>query len=317
MRLPLAYAATDLEDILSPGTYRLDLVDQRGEPLGPTVPITIGPLPDDDDGEAEEGSGQASQAMTMAPLPSSVSDTRLVLEANIRATQMAFQHNQRTLELGLRMAETLRDGVQVLTEAQAEVMKSMSTARGFFRNAAPPVMLPPPPPERSRREPESEEESEDDEEQDAPASPQADWVESLKPLVALVTQQIVTTVMSMKSAGGAEGSGGNAIRGLKLSEILDWRRAALGAGEKGKDEAAAAPVPSVQEQLADPKTAQHVVAVMAQLTPGEQKMAQLVASELAEDDRARWFHQMNQLSVVDAVARIRSVLGDSIQKPAA
>src|SRR5262249_17239596 len=54
--------------------------------------------------------------------------------ANVRATQMAFQHNQKTLELGLRMADSLREGVQVLAEAQADWIKSAAGSRGFFRN---------------------------------------------------------------------------------------------------------------------------------------------------------------------------------------
>jgi hypothetical protein len=320
MRLPLTYAATDLEDILPPGSYRLDLVDPRGEHLGPTIPITIGQLHDDGGGDDEaEGEEEAAPAMAMT-LPPSTSDTRLVLEANIRATQMAFQHNQRTLELGLRMAETLRSGVQVLVEAQADVMKSMSSARGFFRNAAPPMLPPPEPPRRAPEPKEEEGEEEDDDEE--PVAQQADWMESIKPLVAIVAQQIVTTVMGMKSGGGNGGGGG-----LQLGELLDWRRAApqgpstapsaLGTGEKSGAEVPAPPTPSVQEQLANPTTLQHVVAVMAQLTPNEQKLARLVASELAEPDRAHWFQELKALSVVDAVAKIRTVLGDAAKKPAA
>src|SRR5579863_9110999 len=51
MQLPLAYTIVDLEDILSPGAYRLDAVDQKGEPLGLTIAISIGQLrnADDDD----------------------------------------------------------------------------------------------------------------------------------------------------------------------------------------------------------------------------------------------------------------------------
>jgi uncharacterized membrane protein YgcG len=67
-------------------------------------------------------------------LPSTTNEVRLVLEANVRATQMAFIHNQRTLE-----TETLRDSVQVLASSQADWIKSISSARGFFRNAGQPM----------------------------------------------------------------------------------------------------------------------------------------------------------------------------------
>ena len=49
---------------------------------------------------------------------------------NVRATQMAFQHNQNTLELGLRMAETLRDGVEVRSRLRSRL-------RRFCVSAAP------------------------------------------------------------------------------------------------------------------------------------------------------------------------------------
>src|SRR4051812_49162721 len=83
----------------------------------------------------------AATMPTVVPtsLPNTTSDVRLVLEANVRATQMAFIHNQRTLEIGLRMAETLRDSVQVLATSQADWIKSISSARGFFRNAGQPL----------------------------------------------------------------------------------------------------------------------------------------------------------------------------------
>ena len=314
VRLSLTYTAADLEEILPPGTYRLDLVDQRGEQLGLSVPITIGQAEEDDDEEAGDEGGETVPSMTLA-LPPSTSDTRLVLEANIRATQMAFQHNQRTLEMGLRMAETLRDGVHVLVQAQAEVMKSMSTARGFFRNAAPQVMLAPPEPARRAPAREQETEEEDEEEEEEPyeaAAQSAGWVENLKPLVEIVTQQIIAAVMGMKGGGGSGGGG------IKLSEMVDWRRAALSAGEgEKKTEEAKAPAPSLKEQISDPAAMQHVIAVLAKLTPDERKMAQGLANELSDAQRAQWFQQLRALSVEKAVEEVRVILGDLATKPAA
>ena len=316
MRLPLTYTEADLEEILPPGTYRLDLINQRGEPLDPTVQITIGQAQDEGDEEGGEGAIETAPMM-MAALPPSISDTRLVLEANIRATQMAFQHNQRTLELGLRMAETLREGVQVLVDAQAEVMKSMSSARGFFRNAAPPVMLPPPQPPPARRGSELEEESdeeEDEEEYDEPAPQQSAWIENLQPVIATVTAEI------MKALLGSKGSGGSGGGGLKLPELLDWRRAALGAGAEagGKSDDAPAPAaPSVQEQLSDPAAIQHVVAVLGKLTTEERTMAQALSNELSEEERAKWFQQMRRLSVDEAAEKVRGIVGKLVKKPAA
>lgn len=143
MMFPLDYTIADVEDVLSPGNYLLDVVDKNGEPVGVTVAAAIG-MPRNAESIEPDNSNNSDGAATMpsvvpTSLPNTTSDVRLVLEANVRATQMAFIHNQRTLEIGLRMAETLRDSVQVLATSQADWIKSISSARGFFRNAGQPL----------------------------------------------------------------------------------------------------------------------------------------------------------------------------------
>lgn len=327
MKLPLSYHEGDLEEILSPGTYRLVLVDQRGEPLGPTVQISIGQLRNGA-AEGEEGEEEGPALPVMAALSPSTSDTRLVLEANVRSTHLAFQHNQRTLELGLRMADTLRESVQALTEAQAELMKSMASSRGFYRNAAPQVIVapsqqPPSPALPAARADEANREEEEDEEGDYDeAEPaQNDLVETLKPLVAVAAQQIVTTFMGFATGGNKSGSG------MKLSEVLNWnkasasgkaeRAAALEAGNESDAAAAQEPSPSAKEMLADPKVQMHLLAIMARLSPEEQEIAKGVAKELSESEQARWFAQLKRLSVDDAVAKIRSLIAPEPKAPAA
>jgi hypothetical protein len=324
MRLSLGYTVADLEDILAPGSYRLDLVDPKGEPLGPTIPITIGQVHHHDDGESGQEDEPAS-SMVMAAAPPSSSDLRLVLEANVRSMQMAFQHNQRTLELGLRMAETLRDGVQVLAHSQADWIKALSANRSLFRNAAP-VVMPAPVPEPPRRalpDPEDDDGDVDRNDEGGGSAPGDDWVETLKPLVAIAVQQAVTTLIGMKS--NREGTGS----GMQLGDMLDWRRAA----ERGQA-AKAAPAlpdatsdartdaelkrpsaPSLQQQLNDPATMAHIFAILSKLSAEESAMARGIAGELSESDRARWFQELKHLSVDDAVAKIRTLLHDG--KPAA
>ena len=146
MTFPLDYTIADVEDVLSPGNYLLDVVDKNGDLLGVMVAASIGmqrnaeSIEPDNSNRSNNDDGAAPMP-TVVPtsLPNTTSDVRLVLEANVRATQMAFIHNQRTLEIGLRMAETLRDSVQVLATSQADWIKSISSARGFFRNAGQPL----------------------------------------------------------------------------------------------------------------------------------------------------------------------------------
>src|SRR3954451_24170339 len=42
MQLSLSYTMADLDDILPPGSYKLDLVDRAGAPLGVTTDVEIG-----------------------------------------------------------------------------------------------------------------------------------------------------------------------------------------------------------------------------------------------------------------------------------
>src|SRR3954447_4257538 len=44
MQLSLSYSMADLDDILPPGLYKLDLVDRAGMPLGVTIDVEIGAL---------------------------------------------------------------------------------------------------------------------------------------------------------------------------------------------------------------------------------------------------------------------------------
>src|SRR5688572_1942436 len=187
--LALEYTIADVEDILPPGNYLLDAVDKVGDALGVTVAVSLGQLRNAESIEPDE---ESAPAVVPTTLPSTTSDVRLVLEANVRATQMAFLHNQKTLEIGLRMAETLRDGVQVLASSQADWIKSMASARGFFRNAGQPLA----PIEVKHLTVTTggsgEENDDDDDDGDAavgsgsPAPTSAHWSEQVMPIVSQV-----------------------------------------------------------------------------------------------------------------------------------
>src|SRR5690606_27419966 len=130
VELPLDFTEDDLEAMFGAGTYRLDLYDAEGQPLDLTVTVPLGE-------RAPANANQpAEEAAVLSPvLAAHASDVRLVLEANVRATQLAFAHNERTLTASLRMADTLRDGIRDLASAQASWINTLASARGFFRNA--------------------------------------------------------------------------------------------------------------------------------------------------------------------------------------
>ena len=208
MVFPLHYTLVDAEEILPPGTYRLDLTDSRGELLETTVAISIGsPRNASEGGRDEDDEKHAETVSTKLPVTSS--DVRLVLEANIKATQLAFQHNERTLATSLRMAETLRDGVHVLAESQADWIKSVASSRGFLRNAAPPQLVAPPVESHNAT---------DDDDDDEPAKDDR-LIEFGMAAMTLVNNLI-------ESFRGGSRTNGKQTGGLDLKALLDWRRAA-------------------------------------------------------------------------------------------
>ena len=316
MQLPLTYTLADLDDILPPAVYRLDLVDSNGEPLGMTKQINLGQLRNAGASEAESDDEPTLHALSTTTASSSVSDTRFVLEANVRTTQLAFEHNRQTLELGLRMAETLRDGVHVLADAQADWIKSIASSRGFFRNAPPPLL--PAPPESPKRDADDEDEEDDDDEANAPAGPQ-DWVEKLGPIVAIVAQQVMTT-LAARFSGAAPAGGAKPGMKFELADMFNWKRAHERATESRAEKPAALPPtaaatmnPAELLGVLPPAVLQKLMQVRGLLSADEQQRAmQLIGALDAADVPALVAH----LQPMPA-EQVAEFLRAQIAKPAA
>jgi hypothetical protein len=119
--LPLETSAADLDDILGPGSYRFEIVDEEGDVLDFVVSVKVG----------EESTQPADSGAPVPALGGRSSDLRAVLEANVQ------------------MARSLADAVRVLSGAQADWVKGLAVAKAIPRNAPPPprqVAVPPPPP---------------------------------------------------------------------------------------------------------------------------------------------------------------------------
>jgi hypothetical protein len=305
IQLPLSYSIVDVEDILAPAAYLLDLVDAKGAALGVTVEIAIGQLlRNAEDGDESDGDAPA----IASALPTTGSETRLVLEANVRATQMAFLHNQKTLELGLRMAESLRDGVRVMAESQADWIKSISSAKGFFRNAPNAKLLPAGIQTRDDENDDDGDEEGDMDEIDEPADEH--WLDKLMPHVTPLIQVGVPILVAKLSGVLNGGSAPSAPNGkpkvnLQLGDLFDWRKPA--ARRKEADAETATPEPAELPPL-DMEAAAHFVQIQQQLTPEEAALARGIAANLQPNELRAWFAELKQLSVADAVAKIRAFI---------
>lgn len=298
MQLSLSYTMADLDDILSPGSYKLDLVDRSGAPLGLTIDVEIG--------TPRNATAFESQDLDDGPvaLTAGSSDVRYVLEANVRSTQLAFQHNQRTLEAGLRMADTLREGIQSLAETQADWIKSLVASRGFFRNGAMPQLAALPAPVQP------EEETEEEAPDDVPASGTDRAME-----LGLAVVTLINNFMSRFPSGSAPKQGGTKF---DVRSLFDWRhaskqgeeaRASLGPAEteprfKSPAEAMAALPPDLVRKLFE---------VRAQLSADEQSQLMQLLSAIPPDELPAIAAQLESMSTDEVLVMVRKQLGAPVK----
>lgn len=286
LRLPLDFTEADLEAMFGSGTYRLDLCDAAGELLDVTATISLG----ESEAQAEPANVELAQH---PPLPVSASDVRLVLEANVRATQLAFSHNERTLTASLRMADTLRDGLRDLANAQASWITAIASARGFFRNASPALPMP--------VAQITSEDGETDEQEEEPA--RSDWVEMAQPLVATITESVVKAFMNR----GAKNDG--TAQDFELRDALDWRRAAKKAEANALVGDASLSVESVSEQLQ-----RKAMEVFSRLEKPEQARLLALVPKLAgragDPEMQQLAAELLPLPSDEAVAWVRAHLDD-------
>ena len=315
LHLPLAYTIVDLENVLAPAEYLLDLVDAGGKSVGGNVEVSIGRIVPEREDDELDGTDEPTAEPSVPATAALVTQMRLVLDANVRATQLAFQHNEKTAELGLRSAEALRDAVRSMADSQADWIKSLASARGFYRNA--PTALPPPAaaPTSADEDDEGLHAGPDDEEALDAAEPH--WVDKLMPHVATLCQTFVPMAVAWATTKRAPSRpDGRAKSGFQLGEIFNWKKtherltAEREAARHGATEPGSSPEPTDAAAVPPlgPAEMTHFLAIQAALTPDEANLARATAAELSPADLRTWLAELTQLSVPDAVAKIRAVL---------
>jgi hypothetical protein len=298
----------DLDDILPPGSYKLDLVDRSGMPLGLTIDVEIGTL--------RNAGSVESQDLDDGPvaLPAGASDLRYLLEANVRSTQLAFQHNQRTLEAGLRMADTLREGIQALAETQADWIKSLVASRSYFRNSAamPQLAALPAPTER-------EEDDDDSDVDDVDVEPPpSDRLMELG--LGVVT--MVNNLFAKFSAPAVAKTDGpakpDAPTKFDLRSVLDWRHAAK-LGEAARSTPALAEgAPSIQSPAAalaalPPNLVRKLFDVRAQLSADEHSQLMKLLSAIPPDELPAIAAELEPMSTDEVLAMVRKQLAAPVK----
>jgi hypothetical protein len=287
----------DLDDILPPGAYKLDLVDRSGMPLGLTIDVEIGSLRNANPAE--------SQDLDDGPvaLTAGASDVRYLLEANVRSTQLAFQHNQRTLEAGLRIADTLREGIQSLAETQADWIKSLVGSRGFFRNSATPQFAMPVP----------EQAADDTEEEEEDKVPVSSTERAMERGLAVVT--LINNFMTRPAAVAAPKQDGAKF---DARSVFDWQHAARRGEAARAAHGATETAPhfkSTAEVMAalPPDLVRKVFEVRGQLTSDEQSQLLQLLSAIPPDELPAIAAQLEPMSTEEVVAMLRTQLATPVK----
>ncbi|MBV8758196.1 MAG: hypothetical protein JO257_12995 [Deltaproteobacteria bacterium] len=199
--------------------------------------------------------------------------------------------------------DAVREAMRLNTELAKSVIDrfpEMMTAAAELLRAADGAGLP-------RRAPrDTDDQDEDDDTDAALATASSPGFEFINNLVAQVIPIVITSL-----AGGKK---------MNLSSVLDWRKASAEGAQK-KASAPALDVTTASESATahaqttsampplDPKTMSHFIAIQSALAPSEAALARQVAAELSPAELRAWIDELSALSVPDAVAKVRTMLG--------
>jgi hypothetical protein len=199
--------------------------------------------------------------------------------------------------------DTLREAMRLNTELAKSVIDrfpEMMTAAAELLRAADGAGLP-------RRAPRDAEEDDEEEVTVAPASPSFEFINNL---IAQVIPLVVTGLAGKK---------------MKLSSVLDWRKASAEAHEEKQTPALGTSTTTATTQTKentpaaealppiDPQTMAHFIAIQSALKPEEAALARQVASELAPAELRAWFDELSKLSVPQAVQKIRVLIAGNTE----
>ena len=253
--------------------------------------------------------------------------------ANVPAAYVTINEAVRPMPTSVAAVDDRDLVIRELVRAQADMVKTMSERFSNVMQAAAELLraadgagLPARPPMAIVESDEDDDDDDDDEVVALPAAPPTPLGLDINALVAQVVPMVVMGIVNGK------------LDLSKLGEIFDWRKAAAKGktAVNGNASAAALPEPAAsgtssseasvgaakdEENSAlpslDPKAMTHFIAIQSALTAEEGAMARAIAKELSPAELRAWFNELLAMSVPDAVAKIRSIIGAGGTKRAA
>ena len=273
--LPISAEIDDLRsEVDTTGRYRLDLVDQNNKPIE-GAPSGYVQINFETQAAASETQGVAVPRASLTTASDSI-----VLES---------------MRMQSMIAVSVVERFPQMVEAVATLLRAADGAGLPARAGMAPVPNP------------NDDDDEEEDDQD-PATSGFDF------------NAMLTQMLPMLFAGFTSGK----LKVPDMGAVLDWRKAAAD-GKQQKHQAPALDVTTATERATDanetsealppldPKTMSHFIAIQTALDPNEAALARQVAAELAPAELRAWFKDLAALSVTDAVAKIRKMLGASAQ----
>lgn len=215
------------------------------------------------------------------------------------------------------MAQMMRvnsEAMRAIAESQADWVKSIASARGFFRNAPPPHQRPEPP--------------DDDEEEDEDEPAQRKTIYDVLAPIAENLAPSVKPIVSMLTSGAAEGPRNGAALAAgdatdaeaqladkprwEFRDFVDFNYAAAKAkAKKARRQANAASKSSLQARvMSDPKLLSHFMAIKELLQPDEVVTLVALSERMTEQEQESLLAEISALSAKDAAQLLRAVLAE-------
>lgn len=292
LRFPLDTTAEALIDLCGADVYRVYALDDVGVVLDYVVTVDV----------TREPRQPRNAAQADAPLLPAVHATVATPGTDLRFA----------LEAMAQMMRVNGEAMRAIAESQADWVKSIASARGFFRNAPPPYVPAAPP------------EDEVDEYEDEPAPSKtiydvlAPIAESLAPSVKPIVSMLTSGAGDAPRNSAAIAVGGAGDFDAELAARPDWEArdfvnlnyaAAKARAKKAARQASAMPKASLQARvMSDPKLLAHFMAIKALLQPDEAMKLLALGERMSEREQESLLAEVSARSAEDAALLLRALL---------
>lgn len=292
LRFPLDTTAEALVDLCGADVYRVYALDDVGAVLDYIVTADV----------TRDTRQPRNAAQTEAPLLVPVHATTAAPGSDLRFA----------LEAMAQMMRVNGEAMRAIAESQADWVKSVASARGFFRNAPPPYVPPPTP------------EDDADEYEDEPP-PRKTIYDVIVPIAECLAPSVKPIVSALTSGAGdaprssdATDAGDSGDIDAELAARPNWEArdlwnlnyaAAKAKAKKAARQASPKPRASLQARvMSDPKLIAHFMAIKALLQPDEAMKLLALGERMSEREQESLLAEVSARSAEDAALLLRALL---------